>query len=135
MKETHLAGKKHRSKCQMRGLPVLPVKRPAADISRAPSSLTAARRNVSEPPRKVQKLQPKKMERRDPIGIAPQLRSYQLLEKQAEDAYKRYAETALLDPSSGPRLYIEYQNIYKAYEASYERYVRAANATALAGVR
>lgn len=137
MKETHLNGKKHRSKCQMRGLPVRPVKRPAADITSGDDPVAAPpgqnNRIPSKPPKKMQKVQPKKMEK--PESKSQQLPAYQVLEKQAEDAYKKYAETAVQDPASGPRLYLEYQNIYWAYEAAYERYVRAANANALAGVR
>jgi len=137
MKEDHLNGKKHRAKCRKRGLPVRPVKRRAADIT-SDANLAAAlpcqnNKILSKPQKKMQKLQPKKMEKREPIAL--QVPAYQVLEKQTEDAWKKYAETTLLDPSSGPRLYIEYQNIYRAYEASYDRYVRAANVNALAGVR
>jgi len=137
MKETHLSGKKHKSKCNMRGVPVRPVKRNAADITSSNNNLVkslASRNNdiLAEPPTKKQKTQPKMVVKREPI-LGHQVPAYQLLEKQAEEAYKKYAETAVLDPSSGPRLYIEYQNVYRAYEASYERYVKAANASALAG--
>jgi len=139
MKETHLSGKKHKSKCNMRGLPVRPVKRNAAEIT-SNNNLVKLEGSgntsiSSQPPKKMQKIQPKpkKMEKREPVVC--EVPAYQLLEKQAEAAYKKYAEIAVLDPSSGPRLYIEYQNVYRAYEASYERYVKAVNASALAGVR
>jgi len=137
MKESHLSGMKHRAKCQKRGSLVRPAKRRAADIT-SDANLAAAlpgqnNKIYSKPPKKMKKLLPIKMEKREPI--TPQVPAYQVLEEQAEVAYKKYAEMTVLDPSSGPRLYIEYQNIYRAYEASYDRYVRAANSIALSGVR
>lgn len=145
MKDSHINGKKHTSKCRLRGLPVhgRPQKRPVGEVtSDAPPAVTVATAapartaqnvvSLSEPPKKRVRLETV-AGKREPI--APQLPSYQVLEKQVEEAYRNYAETATRDPTRGAVLYGKYQSLYKAYEASYEKYVRMANVTAVPVIR
>jgi len=141
MKKSHLRSNKHLVNAWKRRLPVRPVKRRAADIT-SDANLAGAlpgqnNKILSKPPQKMPKLQEEKMQKLQTIKLEKpepttlQVPAYQVLEKQAEDAFKKYAETTAVDPSSGATLYIEYQNIYRAYEASYDRYVREANTNAL----
>merc|ERR1712087_28756 len=73
---------------------------------------------------------PKKLEKRVPITV-PEAPAYQSLEKQAEEAYEHYLAVAKANPedtAGNQTLYFKYQELYKAYEAAYVRYVSGINA-------
>lgn len=155
MMDNHIYGKRHTANCMKHNLPIptRPNKRDLEEVSSTTANKLVAKRTKTSPlaapatsvPRKsttgastsgTSKARasllpaPKKMVKREPI-IVPQVPSYQSLEKKAEEAYEHYLEVANANPddaAGNQTLYIKYQEIYKAYETAYVKYMNELNA-------
>lgn len=161
MMNNHIYGKRHTSNCRKNNLPIptRPNKRDLEESSSTTTANKLdAKRTKTSPPvapvttvpgisatgasttgtsqvgeaRKAHLLPPpKKLQKRAPIVVVPEVPPYQILEKQAEEAYEQYLEIAKANPedaAGNQTLYIKYQEIYKAYEAAYVRHVSELNA-------
>merc|ERR1712150_126338 len=107
MMRTHLSGKKHRKKCG--------IKEPV-------EAKVPTRSGYELFPTKIQ-LQPV-IKPTLAITPDPKPKAYELLEKQAEEAYEKYKSVATKIPlAEAQALYMEYQRIYRAYEAAYQEHM------------
>jgi len=103
MMKEHLLGKKHKKMC---------------GISDEPGGREIPTRSVEQPPVKKLKLRPVII----PVPQAPP--AYELLERQAEEAYEHYKSVVYnISPEEAQALYKKYQSIYSAYEAAYKEYM------------
>jgi len=104
MMESHLAGKHHRKKCRTS---VVPDVRGWTD---------------TQPPAKMMKLRPLIT---PPVKTAAEKKeAYEVLEKKAEEAYEKYKSIASTIPlEQAQALYLQYQTIYRAYEAAYKEHM------------
>jgi len=107
MMKSHLAGKNHKKKCKKIVVP---------DGREIPSSTD------EQPPVKKMKLQP--VLSPTPVIKPAAKEPHELLEKQAEEAYQNYLNLApTLSLGDAQALYMKYQNIYRAYEAAYQKHM------------
>jgi len=103
MKE-HLAGKKHKKLCGKTNVPV---------------GKAFPTGSEEQPPVKKLKLRPMIQ----PITVTKPP-EYELLERQAEEAYENYKSVAFNLPlAEAQALYMKYQAIYRAYEAAYREHM------------
>jgi len=104
LKNEHLSGKKHKKLCGR---------------SNVPNEKGLPTKSEEQPPVKKLKLRPVIK----PILVA-EPPAYELLERQAEEAYENYKSVAYnVSQAEGQALYMKYQDIYKAYEAAYQRHM------------
>jgi len=111
MMKTHLAGKQHRKKS---GTTVIPDGRGGRGIPAWTGS---------QPPAKMMKLRPLIT---PDVGKTPaeKKETYEVLEKEAEEAYENYKSIASTIPlEQAQALYLKYQTIYRAYEAAYKEHM------------
>jgi len=159
MMDNHIYGRRHRSNCTKNNIPIptRPNKRDLDEVTSTTETKLDAKRAKTSPlvapattvpgksatgestistsqagvaKRAIALPPPKKLEKRAPITL-PEVPAYQILEKQAEEAYEHYLAVAKANPedtAGNQTLYIKYQEIYKAYEAAYVKYVTGTNA-------
>merc|ERR1712087_966560 len=121
--ETKLDAKRTKTSPLAAPATTVPGKPATGESTVSTSQAGEAKRAFALPP-------PKKLEKRAPI-TAPEAPAYQSLEKQAEEAYEHYLAVAKANPedtAGNQTLYFKYQELYKAYEAAYVRYVSGINA-------